>query len=297
MLSNTIHRINEDIPSGRAPRTFKHFLHLYTKEVDIYAIQREFLFSLDTDAVVVLSSEKDIVEDELGSIISNLVTLEPEEFNLIEESMLHTPRLAVIVDVGSFSDQSEDSCIRRERGIVEMGKSYLNENLLGCLCMYDMEKLSKELLHKLISFHNLYKLTTNNITFVSGDKMDSSVISNETIQKIVKDNLEAIILTLLHREVMCGTDIISTIHKNFNILLSPGTIYPLLHSLDEEGLVTWIRDGKEKRYMPIKGSYSEVRSRLLENIKAQKWFARFLQKELDTREDLGIFETQLRCEV
>jgi len=290
-----IHDFDDEIRSVTTQGDFKHFLHLYTKEVDKYQLQREFLLSIKPDKLIVTSSESDAINGNLGSIDANLVILEPMEFVQIEDKIAGDDRTALVVDAGSFPDQSEDACIRRERNIVKMGNSYLGENMLGCLCMYDISGLSKELLTRLVDFHTQYKLTTNDITFVSGDRMDSSAISRDSIKKIVKDNLEAIILALLHREPMCGADIISIIHREFNILLSPGTIYPLLHSLDEEGLVTWVKDGKEKRYLPIKDAYSKVRDRINENIRAKKWFTKYIQRELGLREDSHHFESQLRC--
>lgn len=70
----------------------------------------------------------------------------------------------------------------------------------------------------------------------------------EIHKRYVKEFLDIIILSMLKDKSMCGYDIILTMHENFKMLLSPGTVYPVLHSLKESGLVKWKRYGKEKIY-------------------------------------------------
>jgi len=44
-------------------------------------------------------------------------------------------------------------------------------------------------------------------------------------------------MTVLNGMPMYGYGIMATIHKEFGVLLSPGTLYPLLHSLEGSGLI------------------------------------------------------------
>jgi len=94
----------------------------------------------------------------------------------------------------------------------------------------------------------------------------------------VKDNLETIILALLQKKPMCGTDIIETVHLEFNVLLSPGTVYPLLHSLKDRRLVTFKKHGKAKTYALDKPAGPKVAKLLNEQIQARNLLNHYLQQ-------------------
>jgi DNA-binding PadR family transcriptional regulator len=56
-------------------------------------------------------------------------------------------------------------------------------------------------------------------------------------EKQVKTFLDIVILAILNGEPTYGYKIIATIHKEFGVLLSPGSLYPLLHFLEENKLI------------------------------------------------------------
>lgn len=56
-------------------------------------------------------------------------------------------------------------------------------------------------------------------------------------RRIIKGFLDVVVLTELKRGVMSGYDIIGFIHNKFRILVSSGTVYSLLYSLEREGLI------------------------------------------------------------
>lgn len=57
------------------------------------------------------------------------------------------------------------------------------------------------------------------------------------IKKYVKTFLDILVLAMLNGEPMYGYKIMATIHREFGVLLSPGSIYPLLHVLEDKGLI------------------------------------------------------------
>lgn len=61
--------------------------------------------------------------------------------------------------------------------------------------------------------------------------------------KLVKLFLDLIVMTILNSTQMHGYEILATVHKEFGILLSPGALYPLLHSLEDEGLIKSSHNG------------------------------------------------------
>lgn len=57
------------------------------------------------------------------------------------------------------------------------------------------------------------------------------------MDKIVKANREILALSMLCQKPLCGYDLIKEIFEEYNVLLSQGTVYPILYSLEEDGLL------------------------------------------------------------
>ena len=57
------------------------------------------------------------------------------------------------------------------------------------------------------------------------------------IEKQVKAFLDILVLAILNGTSMHGYKIVANIHKEFGILLSPASIYPLLHNLENKKLI------------------------------------------------------------
>ena len=59
--------------------------------------------------------------------------------------------------------------------------------------------------------------------------------------------LDLIVLSLLRQGSTHGYALIAEIHDRFRVLVSPGTLYPLLARLEEEGLVRSSVDERRRR--------------------------------------------------
>jgi len=57
------------------------------------------------------------------------------------------------------------------------------------------------------------------------------------MERIIKANRDIIILSELLDGQMCGYDLIKEIFSSSDVFLSQGTVYPILYSLEEEGLL------------------------------------------------------------
>lgn len=57
------------------------------------------------------------------------------------------------------------------------------------------------------------------------------------IDRTVKANGEIFVLHVLANEPMCGYDVIREIFSRYNVFLSQGNVYPILHSLEGEGIL------------------------------------------------------------
>jgi PadR family transcriptional regulator PadR len=57
------------------------------------------------------------------------------------------------------------------------------------------------------------------------------------VDRIIKTNREVFIMCSLLEKQMCGYDIIKEIFSRCDVFLSQGTVYPILYTLEEEGIL------------------------------------------------------------
>jgi DNA-binding PadR family transcriptional regulator len=272
----TMASVNSQLSPNVNSNGLNHTLHLYTPNVDKYTLQKAFLISARNDEKIVYVTTNDhaslIREFNLTNV--ELEIIKPEEIRGLEKE--ENCNLRLIIDAGSIVDQKDAEIEERESYLNELSKKHL----VNCLCTYDVTGLNSERIKQLAIHHNQLRLTTNDLTILSGDLFDGSELSGDSIEKMVKDNLESIILAILQKSTMCGTEIIGTIHLKFNVLLSPGTIYPLLHSLKQKGLLTVNKLGKEIVYVPVENAKPKIRSIVNEHIQARRLLNNYLQQEI-----------------
>jgi len=257
-----------------------HTLHLYTSKVDKYEIQRAFLVFMRKDerAVYVTRGDPTSLIKEFKSMNVELGIIKPEELRDLENK--GNCKLRIIIDAGSMLDQKDQEIKEREHYINELGK----KQPIRCLCTYDVTKLDPDTIRQFAVYHNHLQLTTNDITMLSGNFIDKSRLSYDSVEKMVKDNLETIILALVQKKPMCGTELIGTIHLEFNVLLSPGTIYPLLQLLKDKGLLTSDKNGKAKTYAPARDAKLKIKNIIEERIQVRKLLTNYLQEEQIVKE-------------
>lgn len=75
-----------------------------------------------------------------------------------------------------------------------------------------------------------------------------SISGLESTEKHIKTALDLVVLAMLNGKSMYGYKIMAVIHKEFGVLLSPGSLYPLLHLLEEKKLVESHAEGGKKVY-------------------------------------------------
>ena len=77
--------------------------------------------------------------------------------------------------------------------------------------------------------------------------MESEVLK-KMHRRIVKSFMDIIILAELRGAPMSGYDVIAFIHNKFGILVSSGTVYSLLYSLEREDLIKGIWAKRKRVY-------------------------------------------------
>ena len=83
-------------------------------------------------------------------------------------------------------------------------------------------------------------------------------IANETLkeavfeeieERFIKNFLDIITLKIVKDAVSGGYDILSRIQRKFGVLLSAGSVYAMLYSLERKGLVKASLNQRARRYM------------------------------------------------
>ena len=79
--------------------------------------------------------------------------------------------------------------------------------------------------------------------------LNRKTILQQMYKRLIRNFLDILILQELRSKPLSGYDIISLIHKRFNLLISSGSIYSMLYSLEREGLVRggWV--GRKRVYI------------------------------------------------
>ena len=76
---------------------------------------------------------------------------------------------------------------------------------------------------------------------VNGEKSEARIIK-KMHERVIKSFMDTIIMSELQNRPISGYDAISFIHNKFGFLVSSGTVYSLLYSLERNNLVSgeWI---------------------------------------------------------
>jgi len=67
--------------------------------------------------------------------------------------------------------------------------------------------------------------------------LETSVVLKRMHRRIIKNFLDVLVLAELRNGPMSGYDVIAFIHNKFRLLVSSGTVYSLLYSLERDGLI------------------------------------------------------------
>lgn len=257
---NTVFR-GTDAVFDRLITESKHVLFLYTSHVSRYAIQASFFSMCNGDEKLLYITEEnpDFIRNIFEAFDHELLVIHPESL----KSLKITDKLRIIAD-----------------GVVphETLEEFLKGNEISTvLCMYELAKLEPESLSRLAAGHDRLILNTSDITVLSSSFFDKFNAADKRVERLVKEYLDIVILSLVASKPMCGTDILDIVHRNFNVLLSPGTIYPLLHRLKKDGLIECEYSIKKKVYKPARGSEANIQRILEEHSSASEFLNDFLK--------------------
>jgi len=82
---------------------------------------------------------------------------------------------------------------------------------------------------------------------VSNEKLEGRILKKMQ-ERIIKSFMDIIIMAELLKGSLSGYDVISYVHNKFNLLVSSGTVYSLMYSLERNGLVEGVWDERKRIY-------------------------------------------------
>lgn len=188
----------------------------------------------------------------------------------------------VILDYNDTSLMEHNDIIRMEGMLSKMKDSRSGTSIMSAL---NPSSLDNKTLTEILGFHDQVIVHTNNgvITFIGGKDAirheHVKIISAKILERSVKDNLRILILSILSKRETSGYEIIKAMGRNFKVRLSPGTIYPLLYSLQEEGLIE-IKDNtknaKRKNYGPTENGRNLIEKEIIEFCTVKGYLSEFM---------------------
>jgi len=239
----------------------RHILFLYNSRINKYAIQSSFFaMSGDDEKLLYITEEQPELIMKLFEKNIDISVIKPQNMGVLGTS---TNKHRIIMDMSSINGGHE----KLEELLDE------NQNNIA-LCMYNISMIAPEKIQKLSSCHDRLILITPDVTVLSGKQLDAA---DATIERFVKEYLDIVVLSLIAGKPLCGTDILDIVHRNFNVLLSPGTVYPLLHKLKKEGLLECECGIKKKVYRPARGSEANIRQIIEKHSMASEFLSDFIK--------------------
>jgi DNA-binding PadR family transcriptional regulator len=110
------------------------------------------------------------------------------------------------------------------------------------------------------------------------ENQERNNFTGEIENRIVKEFLDLIVLIALkNQSSLTGYDIMMHVHRRFGTLISSGTIYSVLYSLERKNMIKGTSDGRKTSYL-----LTQEGDQYLKAFKeSKKEFAEFMAKFLD----------------
>lgn len=144
------------------------------------------------------------------------------------------------------------------------------------ICIYNIDKLDSVMVKSLVDSHDKMVLSINKIRMISDKNLEKELenLNQEIVESMIKRELKTVILSLLLSQPLCGTDLVKILYQKFKVFISPGMLYPTLHELEKEGMLTYEYKFKNKVYsIKEKG---DAKFRLNEHVKINSLLSEFL---------------------
>ena len=96
-------------------------------------------------------------------------------------------------------------------------------------------------------------------------------------ERLLKNFMDVLIMARLRNNDMSGYDVIACVHKKFNFLISSGTVYSLLYSMERDGLIKGKRNSRKRIYTLTDKGKETIKVIQNANDPIQNFMAKLLQ--------------------
>jgi len=287
----------------------ENFLILYTDTSGHKQIFQNFVRQMaDKNSIAVYIAHKSNqlnfafdVRNHFFNIISENVILELKRQleKYFSEMEKNSSTLLLIADWSNASLRNYDtffpfleSLIKKSRGVSPPGwkRRYGDVRRKAPFMLvnaFETANLDNNLIQQLIKMHQrVYLLQENTNTFFLPAISSSletifpkqHVLPQKVLEKLVKDNLELVVLLLLEDCDKSGYQILKDIASHFHCILSQGTLYPLLYQIEKENkIVKKNGKGREIIYSLSGETKNELNLRKETCLKAYQHLASFFE--------------------
>ena len=110
----------------------------------------------------------------------------------------------------------------------------------------------------------------------SGADLEKEILSS-MLERLLKNFLDVLVLAEMESNDMSGYDLIQYVHDEFGFLISSGTIYSLLYSMERDGLVEGRWNSRKRVYTLTDKGKETIRAIQNASRSIQNFMAKLLQ--------------------
>jgi len=110
-----------------------------------------------------------------------------------------------------------------------------------------------------------------------GEDVETSTVLKNMHRRIIKNFLDVLVLAELRNGPLSGYDVIAFIHNKFRLLVSSGTVYSLLYSLERDGMIAGSWNQRKRVYKLTDKGETAIKAILNANDKIQYLMASLLK--------------------
>jgi DNA-binding PadR family transcriptional regulator len=115
------------------------------------------------------------------------------------------------------------------------------------------------------------------LTIILGGERLEGKILKKMHERIIKNFMDIIILAELRNGPLSGYDVISFIHNKFHLLVSSGTVYSLLYSLERNALIEGTWNERKRVYQLTEKGRKTIETILSANDKIKSFITNLLK--------------------
>ena len=78
--------------------------------------------------------------------------------------------------------------------------------------------------------------------------MASTMLAEKLRKRVIQSFMDILVLTEMKKGALSGYDVIGLVHSKFGVLMSSGTIYSLLYSLERNDLIKGVWNQRKRVY-------------------------------------------------